>query len=153
LALSPDGKTLVSGDWGNRITIWNLATGQKRTTLTGHYGTVEALTISHDGKLLASGSPKQVKVWNLATGALVQNFGGFYIDPILIAFSPDEKSLIVGGGRNPYRIWNLATGKTEATLTKDSNWSGAVVFSPDGKTMLSGTEEGIAVWKFAAPSH
>src|SRR5262249_60647748 len=56
LAFSPDGKTLVLGNSGGTIRLWDLQTGKVRATLTGHTSPVWSVAYSPDGKSLASGS-------------------------------------------------------------------------------------------------
>src|SRR6185437_5621202 len=66
-ALSPDGKTLTSGDWDHAIKIWNVADGSVLRELTNpqfkvagqqpptaHPGVVYALRYTPDGKRLIS---------------------------------------------------------------------------------------------------
>src|SRR5262245_25913009 len=69
LALSPDGRFLVSGSEDLTLKIWDTATGNVLRTLSGHEKPVLAAAISPDGKLIASGSADQtVRVWDVVTG-------------------------------------------------------------------------------------
>jgi WD40 repeat protein len=44
-------------------------------------------------------------------------------------------------------VWNLATGKVISTLTGHNSWVRSVSFSPDGKTLASGShDKTIKVW-------
>src|SRR5205085_499769 len=56
LAISADGRTLISGGREKSARLWEAGTGQERKQLKGHGGWVEALAVSPDGKVLATGA-------------------------------------------------------------------------------------------------
>jgi WD40 repeat protein len=64
VALSADGRTLVSGGEDIRIKIWDMQTGKELGTLTGHTSTVFSVALSADGQTLVSGSSDgTIKIW------------------------------------------------------------------------------------------
>jgi tricorn protease-like protein len=66
LALSPDGKTLVSGHADNTVKTWNLSTGEPINTFTGHRDWVLTVAVSPDGHSIISGSrDSTIKLWPL----------------------------------------------------------------------------------------
>lgn len=66
VTFSPDGRTLASGMWRGPIHLWDIATGEKKKTLTGHTRGVQHLLFSEDGRTLVSTSGDQtVLVWDL----------------------------------------------------------------------------------------
>jgi WD40 repeat protein len=64
IAISPDGKTLISGSNDKTIKLWNLGTGDLIGTLSEHTNSVNVVAISSDGQRFASGSSDNtIKVW------------------------------------------------------------------------------------------
>src|SRR5688572_16865491 len=55
IALSSDGRFLVSGSNDNTIRLWDMATGSVLRTLVGHEKPVLAVAVSGDGRWIASG--------------------------------------------------------------------------------------------------
>ena len=69
VAISPDGKRIVSGSADRTVKVWDAETGQELLSLKGHAGLVSSVAISPDGKRIVSGSAdKTVKVWDAANG-------------------------------------------------------------------------------------
>jgi WD40 repeat protein len=65
VAFSPDGKTLASGSRDETIIIWDLNTGKRKQTLTGHTERVFSVAFSPDGEMLASGAgDDSIKIWH-----------------------------------------------------------------------------------------
>jgi len=106
-AISPDGKTLVSGSLDTRIKVWDLQTGRAVRTLEGHWGWVKSLIISRDGKTLISASYKEIRVWNLETGAPIQVLHGHINLINAIALSHDGQTLVSGGEDANIHIWRV----------------------------------------------
>jgi WD40 repeat protein len=142
LVVHPDGTQLASAGSDRAVTLWDAATGQVIRTFSGHNRTIRELAFSRDGKLLASSSADgTIKLWDASAGSMIRtladhraNEGG------QIAFSPDGKALASAGGGEPtVRIWNLATGQLDRTLRDDASPAANIARGPDGKT-LAGVE-------------
>ena len=74
VAFSPDGNTLAAGDgdfWeAGNVRLYDVHTGEVKSTLSGHDGDVMSVCFSPDGKIASSGWDK-VRIWDAATGAAV----------------------------------------------------------------------------------
>jgi WD40 repeat protein len=148
LAISSDGKTLISGSKDHTVEVWDLSTGTRIHHLQGHEGSIRRVAISSDGKTLASGSQDHtVKVWDLSTGTRIHNLQGHKGSVECVAISSDGKTLISGSRDGRIRMWNLSTGELRSTLKGDLSPVICVAISRDGKTLVSGGDKSvIIVW-------
>lgn len=81
-------------------------------------GGINIMRFSPDGSRLAVGTDVGVWLYNVADGIGTALPSENYGQVSTLAFSPDGKILVSGGGSNPYlNIWELNTGKLLRTLT------------------------------------
>ncbi|WP_225896628.1 WD40 repeat domain-containing protein [Amazonocrinis nigriterrae] len=106
LAMSADGKLLVSGSWDHTIKIWYLETGRLIRTLKGHTDRVYAIALSPDEQIIASGSAdKTIKLWHLETGELLATFTGHNNIVTALAFTASGEMLVSGSLDKTIKIW------------------------------------------------
>jgi WD40 repeat protein len=92
--------------------LWKVATGEQIQGFQ-HEGKVTSLSMSSDGKLLATGgNDRSACVWNVSTGKRLHTFRHPAIKDggdISVALSPDGKRLFTADDR--IRSWDLTTGE------------------------------------------
>jgi WD40 repeat protein/class 3 adenylate cyclase len=158
-AFSPDGRTFaVPGDVSG-VTIRDVETGAKIVTLRGSNARVTQIAFSPDGSRLAaaagSGEPplrsadRTVPVWDVETGDLVMTLRGHTAQVNGVAFSPDGSRLATASYDGTVRVWDATSGEMLRKLNVEGGaW--AVAFSPDGRFLLSSTEQlekpAVVVW-------
>jgi hypothetical protein len=148
VALSTDGKTLVSGSGDKTIIVWDVRSGQQRATLKGHTDAVTSVALSGDDKTLVSGSAdKTINVWDVGTGKERSTLKGHAESVTSVALSGDGKILVSGSEDNTVKVWDLNTGKESATLKGHADAVNYVALSADGKTLGSGSKDQVVkVW-------
>lgn len=154
LALSPDGRLLATGPWGDSIRLWNWPDLTPVASLGGA-GTVLGLTFSTDSRRLASISREgELVLWDaVGHGELkrVSSHGGAAI--WCVAFSPDGRHVATGGNDQAVRVRSAATLAEERVFRGHGSEVWSVVWAQDGERLYSsGKDRTIRVWD-AAQSH
>ncbi len=104
---SPDGR-LVAFDDDNTIAIWDVKNGKRVQTLKGHTASVNMLSFSSDGLLLASSSmDKTIAIWDVKSGKRVRILKGGISSDGIISFSPDSRHLAFTTNDNAIGLWDL----------------------------------------------
>jgi WD40 repeat protein len=171
---SPDNQFVATGGADGVMRLWKVSTGDKIREFNlppnqaGQTVAVVSIAFSRDGKLIAAGGDDNVvHVFDAATGNAVQALTGHKSDVLAVAFSPDGKllasaegnpsdnlSVTTGDGDSPdfaIHLWDVEKGTEIAQLTGHTNNVNSLAFSPDGKWLVSGSDDRSAViWDLAS---
>jgi WD40 repeat protein/serine/threonine protein kinase len=98
-AFRPDGRMLAVGHADGTIGLWDLATGKRERTLSGHSAWVQSLKFTPDGKTLIScGQDSTIRLWNPDWERARQVI---YLGPpnqrLVMDLDPSGQYLLVGG--------------------------------------------------------
>lgn len=144
MVISPDGAYALLTT-GSELKLWDIGKAEVKKTLKGHTDKILHASIFSDGKyILSSSEDKTVKIWDSATGREMKSFDN---QPAFdFSLSPDGKYVAFGKGASEgegsTEIFEIATGKKVGAFlcTNPSCQDTKVVFSPDGKYILSASE-------------
>jgi WD40 repeat protein len=138
------------------------------STLVGHAGLfagVNAIAIAPDGNLLASASDdKTIRLWDMQTGQESFRLCSHQFVKS-VAFHPHAQTILASGSRArvgdrlpsgiaslqencTIQLWDLETRRVIHALTQHPHTVNAVLFSPDGKLLASGSaDKTVKLWR------
>jgi WD40 repeat protein len=152
VAVSPDGRRIVSGSGDNTVAVWDLEAGTLIHQLSGHQRSVSSVAVGPDGRRIVSGSwDKTVAVWDLEAGTLIHRLSGHQDWVTSVAVSPDGRRIVSGSWDKTVAVWDLKAGTLIHQLSGHQDKVTSVAVSPDGQLIVSGSlDRTVAVWDLEA---
>jgi RNA polymerase sigma factor (sigma-70 family) len=145
LAVSPDGKRLVTGAAGRTACLWDLETGKLIREL-GRKTHIMGVAYSPDGKKVAVAT-NPVRLYEAASGQEIAQLEGHQNGVLCVAFSPNGKMLASSSHDQTIRLWDLAMAKELRRCEGHQSAVYSVAFSRDGKTLASGSlDKTVRLW-------
>jgi WD40 repeat protein len=148
VALSGNGKRVLTGSWDKTAILWDADTGTKIQSFTGHTKEVSSVALSADGKRVLTGSnDKTAVLWDAETGTRLQTFTGHTATVEGVALSADSKWALTGSDDTTVISWDAETGRKLQTFTGHTDRVTSVALTGDGKRALTGAKDGtVRLW-------
>lgn len=143
----PDGTALVTSDDHLTTKVWDVASGQIRTTITNR----SAWAISPDGHswmLTEADGAGKIEVREVSSDRITTTIPDSGILVSAAAFIPNGKTLAVLYQNGEIRLWDLASGRDTATLSGHEHLGYSVAFSRQGDFMVTcSLDYTVRIWR------
>jgi WD40 repeat protein len=113
---------------------------QPTGVLMGHEKFIHGVAFSSDGKRIASAGEDTAILWDVTTGKQIRRLApkdAGRADAFSVAFSPDGKTLAVGGWFGDVFLYDSVTGEPKGKLDEPSLPILCVTYSPDGSVLAA----------------
>lgn len=137
---------LAGGD--GTFKVWDTYARQSIVTVTAENAPIEALAFSQDGSLMAAAARNGiVSVWDWRERQRVANFAHEGTSILSMVFSPDGRRMAISTPAYA-AVWSITEDTFEYALqTAENQFNDLVLFSPDGRYLVSGGQSpALQVW-------
>ena len=151
VAISADGRTLVSGSWDKTVRCWDVESATRiGEPFRGHEHSVESVGISADGRTVVSGSlDKTVRCWDVESKRPVgAPFHGHDDSVSSVAISSDGRTVVSGSWDKTLRCWDVFSGTLICEPFRGhGGFVRSVAITADGRRVMSGSiDRTVRLW-------
>ncbi|HJW90835.1 MAG TPA: WD40 repeat domain-containing protein, partial [Anaerolineales bacterium] len=152
IALSPDGKQILTGTYSGIVSLWDTTTGRNFNSLVsdssfeGHGYFVDAVAFHPSGKFALSGAQDGTTLifWDLETRKPVWLFD---TEGVLgVAISPDGRTALSAEMDGAVNWWDLETGELIRNLESHTNSACCVAFLDDRTALSASYDSTMILW-------
>ena len=150
LAISSDGKSVLSGSFDTSAIRWSLGTESAEQVLRFHSGAVNAVIFLQDGRMATAGADARIAIWTVGRQQPDEFLEGHRAPIVGLAVSADGSTLASASWDSTVRLWPLHSGAKRVLEGHSQNVNG-VAFGPDGKSLVSvGYDLTLRIWPLPA---
>lgn len=143
IAFEPGGRRMATGSWDGTIKLWATDSWDELQSVKTHEESVAKIAFDGQEGLISAGLDGRLLHWlpevaGIGPAAMIAGRTA----PVWVAiYSPDGKTLFVGGNEKRFELWEVASQKL--VISREGHpTTRCAAFSPDGKTLATGGDNG-----------
>ena len=145
VAVSPDGRTAISGSFDQSAILWALDRGVALNVLRFHDGAVNAAAALPDGRFATGGEDGRIALWKAGETAPVRVIEGHKGPIVALAASKAGDRLASASWDGTARVTPVQGGDAWVLNGHQGNVNG-VAFGPDGRIVTAGYDATLRIW-------
>ncbi|MCU0536281.1 MAG: WD40 repeat domain-containing protein [Hydrococcus sp. Prado102] len=161
LAVTPNGKTLISSGTDAIINLYDLRSKAERdgeafpdvesgphpSSFIEHERQILSVAISPDGNTMVSGGLDGIRVWSLVPRRPVYQLVGLGNPVYNVSYNPNGYIIASGDDNGRVQFWNIREGKYISEFLPHNEAITGLTFTPDGKLLITASDDRTAkVW-------
>jgi cytochrome c len=146
LAVSPDGKRLLSASFDATAISWLLTSSTAEKVLRFHDGAVNAATFLQDGRMATGGEDGRIAIWQPGHEKPATVLQGHTAPIVSLAVSADGKTLASASWDTTARLWPLGGGSPRVLEGHQQNVNGVAFTPDDGAVVTAGYDLTLRIW-------
>ncbi|WP_458757105.1 c-type cytochrome [Afipia sp. TerB] len=147
VAISPDGRSVLSGSFDTSVIRWSVATGFAGQVLRFHASAVNAVVFLDDKRMATAGADAQIAIWTAGRSKPDTVLTGHGAPIVALAVSPDRTMLASASWDRSVRLWPLDGSTQPRVLEGHKQNVNGVAFTPDGRSLVSvGYDLTVRIW-------
>ncbi|KST68055.1 NB-ARC domain-containing protein [Mastigocoleus testarum] len=142
LAVSADGKYVLSGSSDTSLKLWNLNTGEQICTLDGHNAIIYTVKLIPERMQAISGAADgSIKLWDLEKQECIHTFKENTSSVYTVALIPERMQAISGTADGNIKLWDLEKREYKYTLRAHEASINALAVLPEQMQAISASSD------------
>ncbi len=161
VAVTPDGKQIISASDGKSLKVWNISDGKLFRTHSGfqtdsgqtrsiqtRLASIDCMILTLDGKQAITGSSDNtIRIQDISNGVIDRILTGHKGAVTCLKLTPDGTKLLSGSNDRTIKLWDISSGKLLNTFQGHFSRVTCVTVTPDGKEVVSGSyDRTLKIW-------
>lgn len=147
LAVTADGKFLVTGGDDKTVRVWEVTSAKQLRSFQGHVEKLTAVAVRSDGKQIASASADgAIRVWDLNTTDDHKVVTDTKESLWAVAVSPNGKRLATGGADKTVRVYDPESGKLATSFDVGAATTSLAFLADNARLVVAGGDKLVKVY-------
>jgi WD40 repeat protein len=138
ICASKDGKYVYGGTDDGLLMQWSIDNGESKVILDNK-NSIYAIAMNSSGSRVVIGDKNgNIIIVNLTTGKVSSRIQGHSARVLDISYSPDNSQIASSSFDGTVKIWSTQDmSETPITITEQESWVMALIFTPDGRRVIT----------------